>query len=66
MVARVADGTFKIANVRETATILFWTAAGDFLMQRLLSKPVAVTEEEVTHRVAQTVEAFFREMERRA
>ncbi len=65
MVARVADGTFRIDNVRETATMLFWTAAGDFLMQRLLSKPVAVTEEEVTRRVEQTVEAFFREMDER-
>jgi len=66
LVARVADGTFEIANVRETATMLFWTAAGDFLMQRLLSKPVPVTPDVIAHRVAQTVEAFFLEMEERA
>jgi AcrR family transcriptional regulator len=63
LAAKTAEGTLRVCDPQETATLLFWTAAGDFLMQALLNKPLTATMATIEKRVDAVVAMFFREME---
>jgi hypothetical protein len=43
--------------------LLFWTAAGDFLMKALLNQAPPPTRAAIEKRVDRVVAAFFRDME---
>jgi AcrR family transcriptional regulator len=57
------EGVLKITDPKETASMLFWSAAGDAVIQTLLNKGPAPTIEMIERRVAWVVRAFFRDMD---
>jgi AcrR family transcriptional regulator len=59
LAAQAALGVLKIDNAEEASSMLFFTAAGDFLMGLLLRIRPRPTAEEVNARVEQTVAAFI-------
>lgn len=59
LAAQAALGVLKIDNAEEASSMLFFTAAGDFLMGLLLRIRPRPTAEEVNARVEQTVAAFL-------
>jgi AcrR family transcriptional regulator len=63
LAAKTAAGVLKVPAPQETATLLFWTVTGEFLMQALLSNPLTPTAAAIEERVDRVVAAFFREME---
>jgi AcrR family transcriptional regulator len=58
---QTACGVLKIDNPEEAANMLFFSAAGDFLMRLLLRTRPQPTSEEITARIEHTVSAFFRQ-----
>jgi AcrR family transcriptional regulator len=63
LAAKTVEGTLNVSDPNETATMLFWMAAGDFLMQALLSASHIPPMATIAMRVDRVVAAFFREME---
>lgn len=59
LAAQAALGLLKIDDPDESASMLFFTAAGDFLMGLLLRIRSQPTAEEIKARVEWTVEMFF-------
>jgi AcrR family transcriptional regulator len=62
LAAKNAEGRLKVADPQEASALLFWTAAGDFLMQALLNQTPPPTIAAIEKRVAHVVAAFFRDM----
>ncbi|MEI9984719.1 MAG: TetR/AcrR family transcriptional regulator [Aliidongia sp.] len=62
LAAKTVEGSLTVSDPNETATTLFWTAAGDFLMQALLSDSHTPSMTTIEMRVDRVVSAFFREM----
>ncbi|MEA2753886.1 MAG: hypothetical protein QOJ54_175 [Aliidongia sp.] len=62
LAAKTAEGSLKVVDPEETATLLFWTAAGDFLMQALLHNTHGPTIDAINARVDRVVASFFRDM----
>lgn len=60
LAARAACGALAVEDPREAANMLFYSAVGDFLMRLLLWKREPPTPQEIEHRIAYTVAAFFR------
>jgi AcrR family transcriptional regulator len=58
-----AEGALKVADPPEESALLFWTAAGDFLMKALLNQAPRPTMAAIEKRVDRVVAAFFRDME---
>jgi AcrR family transcriptional regulator len=64
LAAKAAEGALKVSDPQEMASLLFWTAAGDYLMHALLNdRPAAVTADAIEKRVDLVVGMFFRDME---
>ncbi len=61
LAAQAALGLLKIDDAEEAASMLFFTAAGDFLIGLLLRIRARPTVEEVAARVKQTVAMFVKE-----
>jgi AcrR family transcriptional regulator len=61
LAAQAALGVLKIDNPKEAANMLFFSAAGDFLMRLLLRTRPQPTREEIAARIDYTVEVFFRQ-----
>jgi TetR/AcrR family transcriptional regulator of autoinduction and epiphytic fitness len=62
LAAKTAEGALNVADPYETASLLFWTAAGDFLMESLLHNTHTTTMAAIEARVERVVAGFFREM----
>jgi hypothetical protein len=56
-------GRFEGRRSQGTSSLLFWTAAGDFLMESLLHNTHTTTAEAIEARVERVVAGFFREMD---
>ncbi|HVJ55299.1 MAG TPA: TetR/AcrR family transcriptional regulator [Aliidongia sp.] len=63
LATKTEEGTLAVDDPQEAATLLFWTAAGDFVMQALLNKGPITTPAAIEKRVDHVVAAFFRGME---
>jgi AcrR family transcriptional regulator len=63
LAAKTAEGALKVVDPKETSSLLFWTAAGDFLMESLLHNTHTTTAEAIEARVERVVAGFFREMD---
>jgi AcrR family transcriptional regulator len=61
LAAQAALGVLKIDDPIEAANMLFFSAAGDFLMRLLLRTRPQPTREEIAARIDHTVEVFFRQ-----
>ncbi len=61
LAAQAARGVLMVENPKEAANMLFFAAAGDFLLRLLLRKRPAPTGEEIIARIDYTVAAFFRQ-----
>jgi AcrR family transcriptional regulator len=61
LAAQTVRGALKVENPYETANMLFFSAAGDFLMRLLLRTRPQPTSEEIAARIEYTVAAFFRQ-----
>lgn len=59
LAAQAAEGVLKIDDPVQVSSMLFFAAAGDFLMGRLLRTRPQPTLAEITVRVEQTVATFF-------
>jgi AcrR family transcriptional regulator len=59
LAAEAALGTFRIDNPEEAANVLFFSAAGDFLLGLLLRIRPRPSVEQVADRVERAVAAFF-------
>jgi AcrR family transcriptional regulator len=59
LAAEAALGTFRIDNPEEAANVLFFSAAGDFLLGLLLRIRSRPSVEQVADRVERAVAAFF-------
>ena len=62
LAAETALGTFRIDDPEDTASILFFTVAGDFLLGLLLRTRPRPSVEEVAARVERTVTTFFQQV----
>ncbi len=58
---QVSLGVLKIDDIQEAANMLFFTAAGDFIMGMLLRTKTRPTPAQIDQRVERTVQALFRQ-----
>jgi AcrR family transcriptional regulator len=61
LAVQVSLGVLKIDDIHEAANMLFFTAAGDFMMGMLLRTKTRPTPAQINQRVERTVQALFRQ-----
>ncbi|MEI9986811.1 MAG: TetR/AcrR family transcriptional regulator C-terminal domain-containing protein [Aliidongia sp.] len=59
LATKKAQGVLRIGDPAETSARLFWSTAGDLVMQTLLNKGPAATPELIARRVDQVVSPRF-------